>query len=215
MLRGRLRRVRLPERRGRYAGSTNKEADVMELQDYSGDLVPNLRWQDFSKEALIRLLNESQRALIMMDGFWHTKVAEEFGIDKADAWGGEVWGTDYVKHMVPRIMKAMNISGNDVETYMKYLQVDPGLPLEMWDYRIDLKDKNHAVWTVDRCPSLLFMEREGKGREAVVCQQMEVEAIKGYARYFNPAIKVTPLKLPPRKGPDDLPHCQFEFRLEQ
>lgn len=188
---------------------------MKELEDYSGDLIPDLKWQDFSKDALIRLLTECQRALIMLDGFWHTKVADELGVEKADAWGAEVWGKDYVKRMVPRIMKAMNVQGNDVETYMKYLQIDPGLPLELWDCDIDLKSKNHAVWTVNKCPSLLFMEREGKGREKVVCQGMEVEAIKGYARYFNPGIKVTPLKLPPRKSKDEVPHCQFEFELQE
>ena len=188
---------------------------MKELQDYSGEFVPNLKWQDFSKDALIGLLTECQRALIMLDGFWHTKVAAELGIEKADAWGAEVWGKDYVRRMVPRIMKTMNIEGNDVETYMKYLQVDPGLPLELWDCHVDLKDKNNAVWTVNRCPSLLFMEKEGQGRETIVCQGMEFEAIKGYARFFNPAIKVTPLKLPPRKSQDELPHCQWEFNLEE
>jgi hypothetical protein len=59
------------------------------------------------------------------------------------------------------------------------------------------------------------MEKEGRGRETIVCQTMEVEAIKGYAKFFNPAIKVTPLKLPPRKSRDEVPHCQFEFSLAE
>lgn len=188
---------------------------MKELKDYSGPLIPNLRWQDFSKDALIKLLTECQRALIMLDGFWHTKVASELGIEKADAWGGEVWGGDYVKYMLPRIMKAMNIQGNDVETYMKYLQIDPGLPLELWECDYDLRDRNHVVWTVNNCPSLLFMEKEGKGRESVVCQSMEVAAVKGYARYFNPKMEVKPLKLPPRKSRDELPHCQWEFQIKE
>jgi len=186
----------------------------MELADYSGDFVPDLKWQDFSKEALIRLLTECQRAVIMVDGFWHSKVAERIGVKEADAWGGELWGTDFVRHMLPRVMKAMNIQGNDILTYMKYLQIDPGLPLELWEYDMEVLSENHVIWTVKKCPSLLFMEREGKGREAVVCRSLEVEGVKGYARYFNPGIKVTPLKLPPRQNKDELPHCQWEFKME-
>jgi len=194
--------------------STLQRSKVEDLQDYSGDFVPNLRWQHFSKDALIKLLTECQRALIMLDGFWHTRVARELDEKTADAWGAEVWGREYVQFMIPRIMKAMHIQGTDVETYMKYLQIDPGLPLELWECDYDLRSKDHCIWTVNRCPSLLFMEKEGRGRESIVCQSMEVAAVQGYARFFNPKIRVTPKKLPPRRTRDELPHCQWEFKME-
>ena len=182
--------------------------------DYSGPLDTNIQYKDFSKATLIKLLMEATRGLIMVDGFWHSKVAEKYGMEQADAWGYEVWGEDWPRHMMPRVMAALNIHGDDVEALLKYIQLDPGLPKGIFDYEVELKDKNHGVWTVNRCPSLLYMEKEGKGREAIVCPGMEYKAIVAYAKFFNPKIEVIPLKVPPRKCRDEVPHCQWEYRLE-
>ena len=57
------------------------------------------------------------------------------------------------------------------------------------------------------------MERLGAPPERIkwVCHVVEPQAVAKYLN--NPKIKVTPLKLPPRKSPDEI-CCQWEFKLE-
>jgi hypothetical protein len=189
---------------------------MKELADYSGDFIRNISYQDFTKDTMAKLLTEFARAMVAMDGFWHTKVADRLGPDEADTWGAEIWGTMYAQHVIPRIRRAVNIQGNDVTAWAKYCQLDPGLPMGVYDYDIDVKSENHAVFTVNRCPALLFMEKEGKGREAIVCRPggMEHEVMRRWAKVFNPAMEVKALKTPPRKSKDEIPHCQWEIKLE-
>lgn len=188
---------------------------MAELRDYSGDFIPDLKYQDFTKETMAALLTEAGRALVAMDGFWHTRVAEKLGGEEADAWGAWVWGEMYPRHIIPRIRKVLNITGNDVYSWAKYSQVDPATPIGVYDATWTILDRNHVIWTVNRCPALLHMLKEGKGREKFVCgpQGTEYYGITAYARAFNPAIKVTRIKGAPLQGPDDRPHCQWDVRL--
>jgi hypothetical protein len=61
---------------------------------------------------------------------------------------------------------------------------------------------------------LLALEREGQGREGLICQELEPKMMNTIAHYFNPNIEVTALQLPPRKGNSDI-CCQWEFKLDR
>ena len=194
-----------------------KGSKVAELKDYSGDFVPDIRYQDFTKDTMAALLTEAGRTLIAMDGFWHTRFAEKLGSEEADAWGGQVWGTLYPKQVIPRIRKVLNITGNDVYSWAKYVQIDPATPIGIYDHNFKIINRNHVIWTCNNCPALLYMLKEGKGREKLVCapEGLEYMGIRGYAWAFNPAIKVTRLKGAPLKGAEDRPHCQWDVKLEE
>ncbi|MCX5999517.1 MAG: hypothetical protein NTU41_08005 [Chloroflexi bacterium] len=66
----------------------------------------------------------------------------------------------------------------------------------------------------DCCPTLVALEAEGGGGERRICREIETELFQLRARFINPAIKVMPLKLPPRQNDDEI-HCLWEFRLEE
>jgi hypothetical protein len=95
---------------------------------------------------------------------------------------------------------------------MKYVQVSPW----MWIYtfNVDLKSRNHAVLTITNCPTLISLEKEATGREKRICQELEPRLMGIQAGFFNPRIKVTPLKVPPRTAYKDC-CCQWEFRLDR
>jgi hypothetical protein len=105
----------------------------------------------------------------------------------------------------------MKIKGNDVATMMKAIQVSPWG--QAWDRIIDLKNKNYATLTTPLCPTLLALEKEGRGRERSICQVCGKTNLGTQAQLFNQNIKVQPLKLPPRKSKDEIA-CRWEFTLE-
>lgn len=54
-----------------------KEVPIAELQDYSGEFRPNIKYQDFSEDALARLLTEYSRLSLALDAWWQDVVREK------------------------------------------------------------------------------------------------------------------------------------------
>ena len=71
-----------------------------------------------------------------------------------------------------------------------------------------------SVMTINHCPTLISLEKEGTGREKLICQEMEPKVMSIMAHFFNPEIKVTGLKLPPRTSYSDC-CCQWEYTLDR
>ena len=185
---------------------------MAELQDYSGPYKPDLKLTDFSKEALVELLVAASKLYLGADGMWTTVIQKRYGEEVAFNCSREVWAANY-HHEIVRPCEALNIKGDDVATAFKHLQVDPGFAV-MFDCDFDLKNKDHGIFTVKRCLSLEYCERHNNTwLQKLICEELDAEGFEVHAHYFNPKIKVTPLKLPPRKGPDDIA-CIWEYKLE-
>jgi len=87
----------------------------------------------------------------------------------------------------------------------------------LYEFDCDLKDKNHAVLTFTKCPTLFYFERHGSPKDIeCLCGPGSIEerAFDAICRYFNPGIKARALKRPPRSSDDDI-CCQWEFKLDR
>ena len=93
---------------------------MKELKDYSGDFIPDVRFQDFSKDALVRLLVAAAHDYIGIDGIWLNTIRRRYGDEVAFDCSREVWDTGWLRE-VQRGCRAMNIYGNDIATLFKYL----------------------------------------------------------------------------------------------
>jgi hypothetical protein len=183
---------------------------VSKLQDYSGPYQANLKLEDFSKEAIVRLVQLYSRFYQALDGFWYLAVKEK--IDNEQALTCDIWVWEkLIRYQVKHLSNALSIQGDDVVTLMKIFQVDPWF----WHfgYGIELMDKNHGVFTVNQCPTLEALEKEGGGRIKTICGKVEPIIFKQYATSVNPDMQVKALKLPPRQSREEL-CCQWEFFLE-
>jgi hypothetical protein len=185
---------------------------MAELKDYGGGFIPNVKYEDFSKEFLARLLVEYARCYIMADGLWYSAVKEKFGPEAAYAIDYDMWVNKFPPFETARILSVLNLKGNEVADVMKFYQLTAMVPHGMFDYDIDLRKRNHAVLTIRRCPALLRFESKEPEMIEPICQVMELASAKAYAKQINPDIVVTMPKMPPRKSPDEI-CCQFEFKL--
>jgi len=186
---------------------------MRELSDYSGEFIPDIKYEDMSRETLAKLLHDFTGLYVMLDGFWHTLIIEKLDEETACDCGTTVY-EKIAPHMMPRIKKTLKIEENNVIALLKVLQFDPAVPPGLVDFVVDIKSPNHAIQTVTKCRALEFMEREGKGREAIVCPKLELGALTAYAKAMNPAMEVNLLKVPPRKNKDESP-CQWEFIIRE
>jgi len=184
---------------------------MKELTDYGGKFDPQFSYDKFTKETLLKLLKAYSEYMLRIDGLWYLTVMNKWGNDKAFDCDSKVWEKGTLWEM-QTISSLLNVHGDDVATVMKYWQVNPW----MWLYRydVDLKNPNHAVLTINHCPTLISIEKEGTGREKRICHEVDTRDFGIRAHFFNPKIKVIPLKLPPRTDYSDC-CCQWEFKIEE
>ncbi|MCX6000064.1 MAG: DUF6125 family protein [Chloroflexi bacterium] len=188
---------------------------VTGLPDNSGDYNPNRKLTDFSVDFLANLALEYARAYLGTDGFWHGAVADKVGATEAMDCELLVWRR-IANHVIPRIAKLANIPlpVKDVVEALKVWQMLPDQILpEVYTIKYDIKDRNHAIGTVTRCATLERFEKNAPGMIQTLCHGVEVDAVVAQCRVLHPDLKMTPLKLPPRKSRDEIA-CQWDYRLE-
>jgi len=182
---------------------------VKKLNDYSGPFIPDLKFSDFSKDTLVRLLEIYCQFYMALDGFWYLTVKDRVSNEEALTCDLQVWDR-LAKYEIIRITRLLDLQGNDVATLMKILQLTP------WQrqtrYHTEFISPHRAIMTVTDCATLRALEKEGLGREKYVCQQADPHILQRYASLISPDIKVRYLKVPPRKSPDDI-CCQWEFAV--
>ena len=184
-----------------------------ELQDYSGEFIPKIDLQAFSKDFLIRLMHTWSSAYVRMDEIWNQAVEKHTG-DAQLALNCELdcW-SDIAERTLPRIAKAANIEVKDIVDAMKVWQMCPdGTSAGVYEAEYEVKNRNHIILTLTRCRTLEFLEKSAPERIRPVCHVLEGPVMEKYL--MNPKVKVTALKLPPRKGPDEIA-CQWEYKLEE
>ena len=184
---------------------------MAELQDLSGPFNPNLKFSDFSKEFLLKLTYEWQWAFLQLDAAWFNQVKDRFSEQWAHECSLEMWLR--VEGLAnPRYAKVGNIQLKSVVDSLKLMQ----LPLEntiggVFPVEYDIRNENHAFMTVKKCAVLDWCEKNAPGRIKTMCQVNHPQIMK--KTVANPAIQVTPVQLPPRKGKEGFA-CKWEFKLD-
>jgi hypothetical protein len=188
-----------------------------ELQDYSGPYKPDGKFADFSKDALVRLLQNYQKIFVGLMGIWNGVNRQRMSVDETCKLDGDVYEMQVRQFELPLVTEAMNIHGDDVVTMLKYFQMCPdGAREGLYEFDQDIKNNNHAILTFTKCPTLFYCERHGSEKDIqCLCGPGGVEhrAFEAICRYFNPNMKSRALKLPPRRSKDDI-CCVWEFKVE-
>jgi len=179
------------------------------LRDYSGQLNPNIKAEDFCKDVLVKMVQMYGKLYLAVDGFWYLSVKEKVNNDMALACDFWVWRKQ-CRNEMERITKLLNIQGKDVVSFLKAFQFSPWI----WnmEYKMEVKNSNLGILTVIRCSTLEALEREGEGREKTFCKDVEPVMFKMFVDCFDSQIEVNHLRVPPRENRDEIA-CQWEFRL--
>jgi hypothetical protein len=107
----------------------------------------------------------------------------------------------------------MNIPRNCIVSVFKEMQVDPG-GAGFMDVEFEVMNENWGIMTVKHCGALEMTEQLGLERmQKHGCEELCLPGYDAIAKECCPGAKATPLKLPPRKGPDDIA-CKWEFKVE-
>lgn len=178
--------------------------------DYSGPFDPEWSPEKLNREALLKLVRAYSDYIYRIDGSWYTTVKKRLGNDEAFACDRHVWERKLQAYELKMVTGTLNIRGENAMTVMKYMQATPWASVGRRHF--DIRDDNHAILTIDDCPTLAALEKEATGREKLICQELTTALFSKIAHYFNRGMKVTALKVPPRRTYRDC-SCQWEFRV--
>jgi hypothetical protein len=185
---------------------------MSELADYSGPFNPHWSPEILNREALLRLVKAYSDYIYRMDAAWYMTVKSRSGNDEAFACDRHVWEKKLQAYELKTVTGALNIRGDDVVAVMKYMQATPWASLG--ERHMDIRNQDHAILTIRTCPTLEALEKEGTGREKLICRDLTTSLFSKIAHFFNPKMKVTGLKVPPREAFSDC-SCQWEFKLDR
>lgn len=191
---------------------------MAELKDYSGEFVPNQKVENFSKECLVKLMNQWSAGYIRMDEIWVEVARKRLNMEEAMKWELEAW-TLVAQRTLPRIAKVLGIEVKTVLDVLKVWQTCPdGTGTRVYNCSYEIKNPNHVIWHIDRCGSLEFFERNNQNTRIVaLCQVLETPVLKAYLKALLPNAQINPVKLPTgiRKNPSAPgPACSWEIRLD-
>jgi uncharacterized protein DUF6125 len=180
---------------------------MRKLKDYSGNIKPGIRLEDFTPETLARMVKLYSKLYQAMDGFWYLTIMDKINNETAFNMDVDTW-RKVCPYEMKRITETLNISGNNVAALMKAIQFTPWFMSS--EYIVEMINENHAILTVTKCTTLTALEKEGQGREIEICTVFEPMVFQLYANYFNPDITVQYLVAPPRASSSGI-CCQWEF----
>ncbi|MHB8438892.1 MAG: hypothetical protein ACYDD4_07000 [Acidimicrobiales bacterium] len=186
---------------------------MSDRDDYSGPFDPDFRYEDLSKEALVRLVREYALIVHLLDRSMCAAIGMKYGVDAVtelaiDEWRGAspVYGE--------RLRAVLGIEGDGIEAIFKVLQVDPGFPHHYMDVRYEVVDDHHGYFELASCGALLDVEPWGERLVTGMCHTIEDGTFDVTAQAVNPKARVRPVHRPPRVPSDRMPHCRWEVVID-
>jgi hypothetical protein len=183
------------------------------LADYSGEFRADFRYEDLSKEALVRLAREYALIVHLLDRSMCASVGMRFGAQAVqdvaiDEWRGAspVYGD--------RLRKVFGIEGDGVPAIFKVLQLDPGFPHHYMDVVYEVVDDKHGFFELRSCGALLDAEPYGEAMVTSMCHDIEDGTFDVTAQAVNPKARIRHVHRPPRTPVDRQPHCRWEVTID-
>jgi hypothetical protein len=187
---------------------------MTERKDYSGEFDPDFRYEDLSKEALVRLVREFALIAQLLDRSVFAAVGLRYGQQVVEELAIEEWrGASPI--YTERIRKIMNITGDGVPAIFKQLQLDPGFAQHYMDVEYEVVDEHHGFFQLRTCGALLDVEPYGERAVRSMCHTIEDGTFDATAQAVNPKARIRPIHRPPRPVPGrGSPACRWEVIID-
>lgn len=187
--------------------------DRQELANYSGPFDPDFRYEDLSKEALVRLVREYALIVHLLDRSALAAVGMRYGQEVVEEIAIEEWrGASPVYG--ERLRQVLGIEGDDVAAIFKVLQLDPGFPHHYMDVHYEIVDERHGFFELAHCGALMDVEPWGERAVTGMCHTIEDGTFDVTAQAVNPKARVRHVHRPPRASSDQVPHCRWEVVID-
>jgi len=186
---------------------------MTDRNDYSGEFDPDFRYEDLSKEALVRLVREYALLVHLLDRSMCAAIGIKYGMEAVEELAIEEWrGASPVYG--ERLRRIMAVEGDGIEAIFKVLQLDPGFPHHYMDVHYEVVDDHHGFFELRSCGALLDVEPFGDRMVTMMCHTIEDATFDVTAQAVNPKAHVAHVHRPPRVPNDRVPHCRWEVTID-
>src|SRR5688572_31473423 len=125
--------------------------------DYSGPFDPDFRYEDLSKEALVRLVREYALIVHLLDRSMCASIGMKYGQEVVEELAIEEWrGARPIYG--DRLRRIMGIEGDGVEAIFKVLQLDPGFPQHYRNFKYEIVNDHNELFELKSDGALLDSE---------------------------------------------------------
>jgi len=197
--------------------SRTKEEEIPgEIPDNSGPFDPNRKFEDFSKDFLVKLAREYCSDCMKIFKCYENEVQARAGVEKTMEAEIGAW-TMLNAGIVEEFAKISNIPvpvTNAIDA-IKVTQIlfDGYANPRNRTALHEIKSPNHVVITCTHCGTLEYNEKHQPEIIVPFCQRVEAAAFQARYKALNPNFEITPIKLPPRENRDEIA-CQWELKLK-
>lgn len=186
---------------------------MADRKDYSGEFDPDFRFEDLSKEALVRLVREFALIVQLLDRSVFASIGMRYGQRAVEEIAIDEWrGASPI--YTERIRKIMNIEGDGVPAIFKQLQLDPGFAQHYMDVEYEVVDEDHGFFQLRSCGALLDVEPWGERPVRGMCHTIEDGTFDVTAQAVNPKARIRPVHRPPRAPAGRVPVCRWEVTID-
>ena len=191
---------------------------MADRKDYSGEFDPDFRFEDLSKEALVRLVREFALIVQLLDRSAFAAIGLRYGQRAVEEIAIDEWrGASPI--YTERIRKIMNIQGDGITAIFKQLQLDPGFAQHYMDVEYEVVDERHGFFQLRSCGALLDVEPYGERAVRGMCHTIEDGTFDATAQAVNPKARIRPVHRPPRAPAarvpvDRVPVCRWEVIID-
>ncbi len=188
----------------------------VELDDYSGPFRPDLRFTDFSKVGLSRLIQMASEYHNTIQGRYRQFVDEVHGHAAVLESEETIWGRTMVNSTHRLIKKTMNIKEKSLEGFMKQWQIELNtIPSDVSNVYFEMPDENTGIYTFNKCIGLMMMEPFASEEQIIDLCALDPPAIGNSCEMYSRGltgkkIELEIVALPPRKYKDAV-CCQWKF----
>ena len=187
---------------------------MADRNDYSGPFDPDFRYEDLSKEALVRLVHEYALIVHLLDRSMCAAIGIRYGADMVNELAIEEWrGASPIYG--DRLREIMAVEGDGIEAIFKVLQLDPGFPHHYMDVHYEVVDDRHGYFELRSCGALMDVEPWGDRMVTGMCHTIEDGTFDVTAQAVNPKARVRAVHRPPRVPSDRVPHCRWEVVIDE
>ena len=187
---------------------------MADRNDYSGPFDPDFRYEDLSKEALVRLVREYALIVHLLDRSMCAAIGIRYGVDMVNELAIEEWrGASPIYGN--RLRDIMAVEGNGIQAIFKVLQLDPGFPHHYMDVHYEVVDDHHGYFELRSCGALMDVEPWGDRMVTGMCHTIEDGTFDVTAQAVNPKARVRAVHRPPRVPTDRVPHCRWEVVIDE
>jgi hypothetical protein len=184
-----------------------------ERKDYSGEFDPDFRYEDLSREALVRLVREYALIVQLLDRSVFAAIGLRYGQQAVEELAIEEWrGASPI--YTERIRRIMNIEGDGVTAIFKQLQLDPGFAQHYMDVEYEVVDERHGFFQLRSCGALLDVEPYGERPVRSMCHAIEDGTFDVTAQAVNPRARIRAVHRPPRVPAGRVPVCRWEVIID-